>query len=84
MDREARASKPARRWAVRPKAAAGEKGVGDAAGTIGPVTGGKPGCSKRPHSRGSADGASRRRGLEEARGGALVGVESQGLRIDCL
>ncbi len=84
MVREARASRPARRRAVRPNAAAGEKGGGDAAGTIRPVAGGKPGYSNRPHSRGSADGAPRRRGLEEAWCGALVGVELQGLQIDCL
>jgi hypothetical protein len=80
----ARASRPARRRPCWRSAAAGYKGGGDAAGRIWPMTGGKPGCSKRPHSRGSAGRASRRRGLEEAWGGALVGVESQGLQIDCL
>ena len=61
-------SRPAGRRAVRPDAAADDKGGGDAAGTIWPVAGGRPGCSNRPHSRGSAggilgDGSWRRRGL---------------------
>ena len=54
--REARASRPARRRPCWRSAAAGYKGGGDAAGTIWPVTGGKPGCSNRLHSRGSAGG----------------------------
>jgi hypothetical protein len=57
----------ARRRGIQPNATAGDKGGGDAAGTIGPVAGGKPGCSKRPQSRGSAGvglcgGGGRRRG----------------------
>jgi hypothetical protein len=52
----ARASRPTRKRPCWRRAAAGDKRGGDAAGTIGPVAGGKPRCSTRPHSRGSAGG----------------------------